>query len=447
VSPASLYDAAPCGLVTTALDGSIETVNATFETWTGYSANDLVGRNIAQLLEVGSRMFFETRHFPTLRLQGDVRAMALTLERADGSRLATLANSSLRDDRIHLAIFDATERTEYERELLAARRASEASEVRVRVLQSAAGAFGSSENEGELAAALASSVRAAFAATSTAVWIFDDAALPQLLAGSSPIDGIAAFFDETVTRIETVARAREISASLADEMEASRTASLSLYPLIAPQGLVGVVATFFSRERQMDVAYNDLHEALARQAAEVLVRVRLQQQLTHIALHDKLTGLANRDLLQYRLNEALARSVRSSETMAVFFLDLDGFKAVNDGYDHSTGDAVLVEAARRIVAVAHNSDVVARFGGDEFVVLCTDVVENGIDSMAAAMGAAIREPYALAPDAPVSASIGVAVYTPSPHNLVTSDELLNLADDAMYEAKGSGKNRAVIRAL
>ena len=447
MTPASLYDAAPCGLLTTSLDGSIVTVNATFEAWTGYSSAELVGRNVALLLEVGSRMFFETRHFPTLRLQGDVRAMALTLERADGSRLATLANSSLRGDSIHLAIFDATERTEYERELLTARRTSEASESRVRVLQSAAGAFGSSETEGELALALASSVRTAFAATSTAVWIIDDSAEPELRAGSSPLGDLTRFFDGEVTRIENVARAREISASLADEMEATRTASLSVYPLIAPQGLVGVISTFFSRERQMDVAYNDLHEALARQATEVLVRVRLQQQLRHIALHDKLTGLANRDLLQYRLNEALARSVRSSETMAVFFLDLDGFKAVNDGYDHSTGDAVLVEAARRIVAVAHNSDVVARFGGDEFVVLCTDVVENGIDAMAEAMGAAIRAPYALAPDAPVSASIGVAVYTPSPNNLVTSDELLNLADDAMYTAKGSGKNRAVIRTL
>jgi len=447
VTAGSLYDEAPCGLVTTSLDGIISTTNATFAAWTGFAAEDLVGRSFVQLLETGSGIFFETRHFPTLRLQGDVRGMSLTLERADGSHLPALANSSLRGDSIHLAIFDSTERTEYERELVHAKRASEASESRVRVLQAAAGAFGSSETEEELALALASSVRSAFAATSTAVWIIDGNARPQLLAGSSVLADLTVLFDGEITRIESVDEAREVSVALADEMQANRVASLSLYPLVAAQGLVGVVATFFSRQRQMDVAYGDLQSALAQQAAEVLVRVRLQQQLRHMALHDKLTGLANRDLFQYLLNEAIAQSVRTRHPLAVFFIDLDGFKAVNDGYDHATGDSVLVETARRVVGVTHDSDVVARFGGDEFVVLCADVDVTAVEAMAESIGAAVREPYAAAADAWVSASIGVVLYTPSPHNLVTSDELLNLADDAMYSAKGSGKNRSVVRVL
>jgi len=442
LNDASLYDAAPCGLVTTSLDGTIVQVNATFSSWSGFAVDGLIGRSFVDLLEVGSRMFFETRHFPVLRLQGEVRAVSLTLERADGSPLATLANSSLSGDTIHLAIFDATERTEFERELVRARRMSEASESRVRVLQAAAGAFGSSETEAELALALASSVRTAFAATSTAVWMTDENGALQLLAGGSPLDDIGGVVDLEVRHIESVSAARELSPALAAAMENSRTASLSVYPVAAADGRGGVVATFFSRERSMDEAYGNLQSALSQQAGEILVRIRLQQQLRHLALHDKLTGLANRDLFQYRLGAVLD----SGEPLALFFIDLDGFKAVNDGYDHSAGDAVLREVARRITATADADDVIARFGGDEFVVLCScpDAVAA---ELAESLGAALREPFDAAPDAVVSASIGVAVYAPGDGERVTSDELLSLADDAMYEAKGAGKNRAVLRTI
>lgn len=163
------------------------------------------------------------------------------------------------------------------------------------------------------------------------------------------------------------------------------------------------------------------------------------EQITRLAHHDTLTGLPNRILFYDRLNHAIARARRGKESIAVLFLDLDGFKLINDMYGHDVGDALLQEAARRIEACVRESDTVARMGGDEFtVILCNVQARNSYDRVVKNIVESIARPFVLnGKDCLVSVSIGVALY---PDNGETAEQLVKIADAAMYLAKQSGKN-------
>ncbi len=158
-----------------------------------------------------------------------------------------------------------------------------------------------------------------------------------------------------------------------------------------------------------------------------------EAKLSHQALHDPLTGLPNRTLLLDRLRMALAE--RGDPQVAMLFVDLDGFKVVNDSLGHDAGDALLVKAAQRISGVLRPADTAARIGGDEFAILCKtptrlstgmSVAERIIDALASPFVIAEREAF-------VTASIGIAAHDGTP------EELLRDADVAMYRAKASGK--------
>lgn len=165
-----------------------------------------------------------------------------------------------------------------------------------------------------------------------------------------------------------------------------------------------------------------------------------QAELEYTAQHDALTGLPNRLLLRDRLQQALAQAARQNTLLAVCYLDLDGFKPINDTHGHKTGDRVLIEVAHRLLRILRSSDTVARLGGDEFVLLLVDLastaeLEHILDRLLTDLAA----PYdAIAADIGLTASIGVALY---PLNEGDADMLLRNADKAMYAAKQSGKNR------
>jgi diguanylate cyclase (GGDEF)-like protein/PAS domain S-box-containing protein len=155
---------------------------------------------------------------------------------------------------------------------------------------------------------------------------------------------------------------------------------------------------------------------------------------------DALTALPNRHMFQDRLSQELKKARREGLLLALLFIDLDGFKAVNDTLGHAQGDALLVEAARRIGRCVRNSDTVARLGGDEFIVILSGLEQvAGIDRIAQSMVTLLNRPFALgAAQSSVSASIGIALY---PADATGPDELLRAADQAMYAAKQGGRNR------
>ena len=126
---------------------------------------------------------------------------------------------------------------------------------------------------------------------------------------------------------------------------------------------------------------------------DVSDRKRLEAELSHRALHDPLTGLANRTLLAERMREVLGRSGRHARPGHLFYLDLDGFKAVNDRFGHAAGDAVLTQLAPRIVALLRVGDIAARLGGDEFAVLCEDTEPHHAAAIADGSATAAADPF------------------------------------------------------
>ncbi|MDD2700386.1 MAG: EAL domain-containing protein [Sideroxydans sp.] len=175
-------------------------------------------------------------------------------------------------------------------------------------------------------------------------------------------------------------------------------------------------------------------------AVDVTERAEHEQQLERIAHFDALTGVPNRVLLVDRLKQAVARTHREQGMLAVCYLDLDGFKPINDSYGHETGDMVLVEITRRIKQVIREDDTVARLGGDEFVVLLVGLTrtEECAGSLHRLLQS-ISQPISVQQQTiQISASIGVAMY---PEDDQDPDTLLRHADQAMYVAKQAGKNQ------
>jgi diguanylate cyclase (GGDEF)-like protein/PAS domain S-box-containing protein len=173
---------------------------------------------------------------------------------------------------------------------------------------------------------------------------------------------------------------------------------------------------------------------------DITERKRYETQLAEAALRDALTGLPNRALLADRLKLALERGRHRPEGVGVLFIDVDHFKVLNDGRGHTAGDRLLVTLAARLSAFARPGDTVARFGGDEFVMLCERLESpHQLQAVAERIVSQLAEPFLLddGEEAAATVSIGIALSTPDS----TTDSLLRDADAAMYQAKDRGRNR------
>ncbi len=213
---------------------------------------------------------------------------------------------------------------------------------------------------------------------------------------------------------------------------ASGDLSARLAPSPAADRIDAVVMGINMLAEELEWLNQDLEARVADRTREL---ERAQEQLQRLALFDPLTGLANRTLFTDRVAQAVARAERGAAPPALLLLDLDGFKSVNDGFGHATGDLLLVEVARRLLAVVREDDTVARLGGDEFaVVMCDATTEDALD-LADRIHAALARPVHLAEGTCwVGGSIGVAVEGRGQ----PPEVLLRNADTAMYAAKAAG---------
>jgi len=202
-----------------------------------------------------------------------------------------------------------------------------------------------------------------------------------------------------------------------NDLSASGLATVALASLLSLALLLGYVSAARAREQE---------------------RERQRRAMEHLALHDTLTGLPNRFLLLGRLEQALTSAQRHGSRLAVLFLDLDGFKPVNDRHGHHAGDELLHEIGHRLRRCIRDCDTVARHGGDEFVLVLTDI--RGAEAAAAVAEKilqAVAEPVTVGgKPLQVTTSIGIAIY---PDSGLDSESLLRAADAAMYEAKAEGR--------
>ncbi|HUW26659.1 MAG TPA: PAS domain S-box protein [Gallionella sp.] len=187
---------------------------------------------------------------------------------------------------------------------------------------------------------------------------------------------------------------------------------------------------------------------------DITERKTAEQEITHLAFYDSLTQLPNRRLLEDRLGKVMAASKRSGCYGALLFLDLDNFKSLNDTHGHTVGDLLLIEVARRIVLCVREVDTVARFGGDEFVVVLSELDENKAESVsqtgivAEKIRSALGKPYVLKFQAKgeaektvehrCTASIGIVLFIA---HETSAENIIKNADMAMYQAKQAGRNR------
>ncbi|WP_125098176.1 diguanylate cyclase domain-containing protein [Leucobacter chromiireducens] len=457
----------PVALLAVDTNGQVLAHNDALRRWVGGPDDPerLEGRNLVEWLTPAARLFYESRVLPQLFETGCVREIMLELRASDGSARPTLCTADLRTTAagrrvVHIAAFDATERIAFERELVAARREAELAQERLDVLHGATSALAVAAGLDDLGEAL---VRAATRATN-AGWVrvtlvdHERTGAGGALRswGSAPpaepeLSAVQELPDPDQLVCHDAAELRALGSEEAARLAGAGVEALVVTPIVrestADHPVFGEIRCWFRRPRALDAHELDTLQSVAAQAERVLEHLQLQAQLRHRALHDGLTGLPNRVLFAERLEQLLATAARTGEACAVLFIDLDGFKAINDGAGHAAGDEVLRAVAARLRASCRAGDTVSRLGGDEFVVAVSGATNAAVTALAERIRTAVRMPLdTVVRGAALSSSVGVARWEPtSTGRAPTVDGLMHAADAAMYAAKNRGKDAVIVR--
>jgi len=214
-------------------------------------------------------------------------------------------------------------------------------------------------------------------------------------------------------------------------------------PVLDKRNVLGVINLYVKHGHETSPLECQFLESVAKVIVGIIKRKRMEEKLERMSFEDGLTGLPNRTLLLDRLAGAINGARRYSYNVSVLFLDIDGFKAVNDTLGHQVGDKLLIEVAARLQSVVREMDTVARIGGDEFVLVLSHIDGNYTDATVVAQKiiAKLTSPFLLDDEAcHIGCSIGIASY---PMDAEFPDVLIRKADEAMYAVKHSGKNNFI----
>jgi len=426
-------DALPIGVVRLDAAGRVLTANAWFRRWA--AGDDPIGRPIDEML---------------VRVPDFIDAGAMSTMMAcpqDPSRAVLVVRRDIEDGTL-LTVMDASDRYEAGRELRDSRALADRTRDRLQLIIDSAIAFAATTSDEKLAEILADTVARAYRAEESVVYLVGDDGHVHLAAGVDLMQGLlpdsmvisAARQLREVVKVSGHVEATDLKPEIAVAMRSVGVQAILVAPIHLEGAAFGFFACFFRHPRAFDEEATPLAEALAGQAAQKLATDRLQRKLQHAAMHDETTDLPNRRKL-----EALTTALQLAQDASVIFIDLDGFKDVNDQLGHEHGDEVLREVARRLQANVRDTDVIARYGGDEFVVVCDAGTDAAIE-VAERLRLAIAEPYPSLPSSmSIGASIGISTATVD-DGVLSIDRLIRDADQAMYVAKGRGGNQVALAA-
>lgn len=434
-------DSVPCGLVEVDATGRVVDANGVLLAWLGVELSEIVGRSFSSIARPPESTGVANEEY---------LAGLFEVEHSDGSRLPVFVveGTSRAGGHRLLTVVDASTQRAFRERLQSRHGLIERTQKRLELVIAASITFAETTSEAQLANVLATTTAEAYAAEESVVFLLDADLQFHQVAGTNPFAGVAEADVwtrrgrdlHTVVKISGVEGARAISPAIGAAFEATGVQAMIIAPMHQGDQQLGILAAFFHHPRQFDEQASPLAEALAGQAARAVAALRLQNRLEHAATHDETTGLPNRRLLEEKIDE----SRRTTGTvLAVLFVDLDGFKNVNDQLGHQVGDEVLREVAARLREAIRDGDVVARYGGDEFVVVGEVASESAAMDMAERVREVLGAPYEVLPaELKIGASIGVSV-TPAASSIVEIDELVRAADRAMYTAKYAGGDQVV----
>lgn len=420
-APIPSFDQIPCAILVTDSAGVIQSLNQNLLLIIGGDKERWLTKSMELMFPMASRIFLHTHIWPMIFRDGYVREIRLQLLDSGGNSLPVFVNcQNTNQGGINLftwVLFVTIERSRFEQELLESRQR----------MENVSAALKKSE----------SFIRGVFEATSEGIMVTDSDA--TIISVNPAFAKLTGYSQEEI--IGQNARILKSGRHDADFFHA-------MFQLLKTNKIWN--GEVWSKRKDGSIFLEQLSiSAICDQSDEVLQYVGLcsditerwdREQLIHqMALHDGLTGLPNRTLLMERLGQMIAKSHRDSRQIALMFLDLDGFKKVNDTLGHSIGDEVLKTVATRLSSLLRNTDTVARLGGDEFVLLL-DNPENdeAIAQIGARVISVVNEPMHFDNAvAHIGTSIGIAAFKES---ACSPEALLKRADEAMYAAKAAGKN-------
>lgn len=434
---------ATCGQLAVDRNSTIVDADRQVLEWINCERDDVVGRPLGAVLTLRMPLAGEDGQRPTdatlQSVSGVVRPVVV------GVLGGTV------DELDHIVVYDVSARSAFSLGFRGAEAKTERGRQRLQILLNAAVGFGNVRSEVDAAELLVDVAQRAFAASAVSVHLSGSEGLFHA-AGANPL---APFWPSglrpagMVTLLEgkvLIVRSPEEANSYVPEVDMSaiyRSGGVHAAiasPMRSHGDALGTMICFFDHPREFDEEAVPLAEALSNQAAQAIARIRLEDTLRRAAMHDEVTGLPNRRLIEEDVTRTL---FNSDSALTVIFIDLDGFKAVNDLLGHAAGDALLRETGQRLRGVVRQSDVVGRFGGDEFIAVAAVDSAGDAAALADRIRASIAEPYdGLPPGLSVTASVGVV--TVGNDGCPVMDQLIRAADHAMYEAKMAGGDRVAI---